>query len=101
MAYSDPISFEEKIPVAAAFLRLCEGGLGYFDGLIADDRTPLEMRSACLDVLVEKILCEAKMHGINQVIAFTDNPRVIERSKRFKFQENHKKMICLDLSESI
>lgn len=79
------VVYSNHIPVAAGFIRNCEGGIALFDSLIADPECNSEIRDECLDALVSHILRTAKEEGFIRMLAYTLNNRTLERSKNHGF----------------
>lgn len=81
------ISFYGFIPICAGFLRKCEKNIGIFDSLIADPRVRGEIRNLGIEKVISEILNVAKKEGINDILAFTASACVMERARKFQFQE--------------
>lgn len=77
--------YSNYVPVAAGFLRRCEGNISLLDSLIADPECSFEVRNACIDLLVSHLLSEAKKYDIKRVISYSVNVRTLERSKKHGF----------------
>lgn len=69
-------------PVAAGFLRKCEGNYAFFDGLITNPGHPSEYRSKALDLLIKKLVKRAKGR---KILAFTTDNGILTRAKKHGF----------------
>lgn len=66
-------------PVAACFLRRCEGNVGIVEGLTSNpDATP-PLRHAALDAAISCVCDEAKAREITKLMAWTVEDSVITR----------------------
>ncbi len=74
-------------PLAAGFLRLVEGNYGLIDGLITKPFVGLgnRRRSEALDLIVEKIIHEAKVLGLKKIFAFSSDKATLTRSLKHGF----------------
>ena len=82
--------------IAAGFLRITEG-LGIFDSMITNPEMPAETRHAALEVLFDSLLELAKIYSLKQLIGFSVEASMIERSKRFGFVESPYKLVTMKL----
>lgn len=94
------IAYEDELPVAAGFLRLCEGGFGMIDSLITDPTAPGELRNEALDKITHCILQYAKSNNINNIIAFSRDNNTLTRSLKHGFSLiDDYKVISIKLKE--
>lgn len=91
------LSFYEKEPIAAGFLRSCEGSVGLFDSFIANPFSEFEIRDVCLDQVVLYLLKEARERGLNQIFGFSKNKRILERAFKHGFIQMPHRVISLNL----
>lgn len=92
------IAYWGDTPTATIFLRICEGGVGIIEGLTTDPRVKSNKRHKALDVLVERILLEARHLGIEAILAYSVDAGTIERSFSHGFIELPHKLLVADLS---
>jgi len=85
----------KNVPVAVAFLRVVEGGMGMIDGFLADPDVDIKIRNECLDELISDIIRMAEFNGMNGVIGLSVNKRVIARAKRLGFSIMEHKLVSL------
>lgn len=79
------IAYEDELPLAAGFLRRCEGGFGMIDSLITDPTAPSELRNEALDKITICILQYAKTNNINNIVAFSRDDNTLKRSLKHGF----------------
>lgn len=92
------VIFERGTPVAAGFLRKCEGSLAIFDGLVTDPNAESSQRNQALDLLVSQLIKTAKELELKGIIAWTREDVVLMRSYRHGFKKLPETVIALDLS---
>lgn len=80
------VAYERGEPIACAFLRNMEGTCAMFDGLCTNPDAPGDMRSYAIDLLVEKVIKEAKHLGYKGILAFTVDYSTLMRSQKFGFR---------------
>lgn len=94
------IAFHLDTPIAAGFLRRCEGKhLAMFDSLIADPRIDKDLRSKCIDKVVENIIDEAKKQDLTNILAFSYNKNTLLRAERYGFKKQNFTLISLNLND--
>ena len=81
------MAFYDDIPVAAAFLRQCEGGLGIMDSLISDPEVMGAIRHVALDRLFQKIIERGTDIGLKAIIGYTVDDSTHSRSVRHGFKQ--------------
>lgn len=92
------IAYKEGQPVAAAFLRNCEGGVGVFDSMITNPKTPLFTRHIAIEILIDKVMIYARENRVRRLLAFTTNDGILRRSKKRGFVQQPHSVISLMLS---
>ena len=87
-------------PVAAAFLRMVEGGYAQIDTLVSNAATPSEMRHEGISKCVDKLIQEAKNLKLHGILATTKDETTITRALSLGFHvvTDHK-VIALSLKE--
>ena len=93
------VCYYDELPIAMAFIRRCESSVMIFDSLIADPESDPIIRDQCVDVLVSKILSEAKKKRIDKVIAFSNQKRTLDRAFRHGFIKTDYQVITLNLKD--
>jgi hypothetical protein len=88
---------KDGVPIAAAFLRTCEGKVGWFDSLVSNPAVALYTRHLAIEALIDKILLTAKENGFNRVIAFSIDDGTIRRSEKRGFIKQKHTVISLVL----
>lgn len=92
------ISFYNGIPVSAIFLRNVEGsGYGMIDSMVTDPRVDAEVRDCSNDLVVEKLLKEAKRLNYKKIIAFSTDKMTLTRANAFQFNVLPHSVIATDL----
>lgn len=91
------VAFNEGTPVAAGFLRKCEGGYCLIDSLISNPNEPSAIRNKALDSISMACVELAKAHKFKHIIAFTVDKNVILRSEKHGFRLLPHSIIGLDL----
>jgi len=92
------IAFDEQDePVAAAFLRQIEGGMGLFDGLISNGHMTADLRDAGLDAVVLALIARARELNITRIMAFSEDEGTLKRSLRHGFVHLKHTTIALKL----
>ncbi len=82
------IAFENDRPVAAAFLRKCEGPFAIMDSLITDPDAPGQVRNDAIDSMVQALVALGEDLCLKAIICSTSNESVIARAKRHGFTES-------------
>lgn len=76
---------EGVVPIAAAFIRRCEGDYAIFDSLISNPKLEGAIRNEAIDLLVDEIVKKAQDMGIKQLFAYSVDDRTLERAFRHGF----------------
>lgn len=92
------VVYERGTPVAAGFLRSCEGNIAVFDGLVTDPNAESSQRNQCLDLLVSQLIKTAKELELKGIIAWSKDEFTLLRSYRHGFKKLPETVIALDLS---
>lgn len=87
LAYEAPkagyiVMDEFNFPVAAGFLRKCEGNYAFIDGFITNPCHPPEIRNKALDLLTKRLVRRAKGR---KILAFTTDNCILTRAKKHGF----------------
>ena len=80
------VAKENKIPVAAGFLRRVEGGFGQIDTLVTNPDMPPELRNDSIDMVVRNLISDAKSLNFKGIICYSRDSNTLARSKSFGFQ---------------
>lgn len=95
------VAYNKQEPIAAGFVRKVEGGYGQLDGLVSNPTAPGSYRHKAIDSVVTQLFKEAKKAGITQLISFTRDKSVLERSVKHGFiQMDDYTLIGVDLLSS-
>lgn len=89
--------YSNYIPVAAGFLRECEGNVAIFDSLVADPDCRFEIRDSCIDLLVKHMLRAAREKGFKKILGYSVNKRTLERSLNHGFATQPHTVISISL----
>lgn len=73
--------------VCAGFLYLTNSGIGLLENYISNPEASKELRDEGLDELTHSLLALAKENGVVALRCETKMQQVIERAKKFNFQE--------------
>lgn len=84
-------------PIACAFIRAVEGGYAQLDGLASNPSAPGEMRHSAIDLVVEKVMKEAKALGYKGMLAYSVDAATLMRSIRHGFKVMPHVLIVADL----
>lgn len=77
------IVLDGENPIAAGFLRQCEGYNGILDSFISDPTAPAEDRDKAMDLLLNRLINHSKKVGIKLLIGFTVDSFTLSRAKKF------------------
>lgn len=77
--------FKEDAPICCAFLRICEGGLGIFEGLCTNPKMAPQVRNDAIEFATKVIFEEAKKSNIHRILAYSVDTSTIERGKNHGF----------------
>lgn len=89
-------------PVAAAFLRMVEGGFAQLDTLVSNSKKPSEMRHLGISRCVEELIQEAKKLKLHGILATSKDETTITRALSLGFRViTEQKLIALSLKEPI
>lgn len=91
------VVFERGTPLAAGFLRRCEGGIAIFDGLVTDPGAESTQRNVALDLVVSQLIKTAKELKLKGIIGWSRDNLVLLRSYRHGFKELPETVITLSL----
>lgn len=91
------IAFYAGNPVAAAFLRRCEGHWGLLEGMTSNPDTPAHIRHAALDAITTALVEQAKLFDMTMILAWTLDSSTLVRSARHGFRKLPETMIVKDL----
>lgn len=80
------IFFDGNRPIAAGFLRKCEGEMGIIDSFITSPGEPPELRNKALDILTKRLVHTANKLGISKLLAFSLDQNTIMRGLRHGFE---------------
>lgn len=89
---------ERGEPIACAFIRQMEGSACMLDGLATNPDAPWDMRDTAIDMVVEKILIEAKFLGYKGIMAFSSDASTLTRSARHGFTVKDHVLIVASLT---
>lgn len=93
------VMLDDKILVAAGFLRKVEGGFGMLDGYITNPACSSEQRHAALDGITSKLILVAKQICPSGIFIHTSNKGIISRAENFGFKVIADEMLTLGGSE--
>lgn len=86
------------LPIAACFLRRCEGNLGIVDGLCSNPEASSELRHAALDLAISAVCEEAKTREITNLIAWSiDTSALLRGCQRHGFLQTHYTLMTRNL----
>lgn len=79
------IAYLGQQPIAAGFLRRVEGGFGQIDTLVSNAHFGSQIRHNAIDKVVSSLLDDAKVLGLEGIIAFTSDTGVLKRAEAMGF----------------
>lgn len=94
------IAHEGPIIIAAGFLRMVEGNVGMIDTLVTDKHVFSSMRHEGLNMLVEKLIKDAKHMKLLGIVCNTVDEGVINRAKSLSFNIQPNYLLSLHLGDS-
>lgn len=85
--------------VAGCWVYLNDSPVGFLDPLVANPEVDRGIRNKALDILVESVLCECAILGLEVLQATTKLPPVLDRASRhgFRVVESCVTLIAKDL----
>jgi hypothetical protein len=84
------MAYQDDIPIAASFLRKCEGNYAIIDSLITDPGAPSDKRHDAIDLITGNLISLAKDLGFKSLLCFSIDDSTIARARRHGFTEtNH------------
>lgn len=109
MKYLDPkelpaigfIVFDGETAICAAFLRRCEGNLGFIEGLASNPDIPGPIRHIAIDGVVSRVIQEAKDREMTNLMAWSVDTSTLERSAKHGFKKLQQTLIAKDLTEEL
>lgn len=91
------IAFERLKPLAAVFLRKCEGNIGIVDSLITNPTVEAKIRDLTLDILINHIVSVAKSRKIKFLLGYTKDENTLMRSIRLGFEQSPHTTVVMNL----
>ncbi len=88
-----------RAPIAAGFIRRCEGGYALLDGYITDPTAPGEAGDAALDLLTAHVAKAAAEMGFKLLLAFCKDENTIMRAQRHGFNVLPHAFLSLNLAK--
>lgn len=76
-------------PIAAAFIRRCEGNVGMIDGLVTNPKASSLDRHQAIDLVVQRLLAIAKTLELTRVLAFSTDEGTLRRSEKHGFRKTN------------
>jgi hypothetical protein len=83
------VAWQEGRPVAAGFLRRCEGGMGMLDSFVSDPNAPAADRHEALELLTQRVMKAAEDAGLSGLLATSQDENTIARAIRNGFVPTH------------
>lgn len=93
------VVLERGTPIAAGFLRRCEGDVAIFDGLVTDPNADSSQRNQALDALVLALIDKAKELKLKGIIAWTRDKNTLMRGLKHGFVSETSTVLALNLSD--
>jgi N-acetylglutamate synthase-like GNAT family acetyltransferase len=85
-------------PIAACFLRRCEGNVGIVEGLTSNPESTSSLRHVAIDAAIRVICEEAKAREISKLLAWTvDSSTLLRGCERHGFVQSHQTLLTKDL----
>lgn len=79
------IVFHEKTPVCVAFLRICEGDMGFFEGLTTNPECHSLIRNIAIDIVTNQIIKKSKDLCMKRIFAWSVDKGTLLRSEKHGF----------------
>lgn len=83
--------------IAAAFLRMVEGGFGMIDSIIADPDSKRNVRSEAIDLITLALLAKAKNLNLKGILGLTLHAGTLERAIKLGFVQQPHSVMVFDL----
>lgn len=93
------MAWHHNKPVAAIFLRRCEGRTGIVDSLITNPEESPEVRNFALDELIKFIIEKAPKYNITHLLGFSRDENTITRATRLGFVQSPYTVVAMELSK--
>lgn len=91
------IAFKNSHPVCAAFLRVCEGGVGMLEGLVSNPDLPLFTRHLGIESVIDRLILTAKEKHIRRLVSFSVDESTIKRVSKRGFKKQPHVVMTLTL----
>lgn len=79
------LAVEDGVGIAAGFIRLVEGDMGFMDSFISNPSCSAELRDLALDQIGIKLIKIAKANKIKRLIAFSVDNNTLTRACKHGF----------------
>lgn len=89
----------EDRPVAAGFIRKCEGNFAIFDSMVTNPQVLGSIRHEAMDEVFKGLISLAKDLKISKIIGFTIDENTLVRSQKFGFTRTDYALMALDLEK--
>jgi hypothetical protein len=86
-------------PVAAGFIRKCEGNFAIFDSMVTNPQVHGSIRDESMDALFEGLIALAKDLNISKIIGFTIDENTLVRSQKFGFERTPYALMSIDMDK--
>jgi hypothetical protein len=90
------ILFHENLPVVTAFLRVCEGDMGFLEGLTTNPEAHSLIRNIGIDAITNQIVKKSKDLGMKRIIAWSLDSGTLLRSEKHGFLRSPFTLIVRD-----
>ncbi len=91
------VALRNHVPIAAAFIRKCEGRIAIFDSLITNPAITLFTRHCAIEKLIERTILVAKTLGYYRILALSVDEGTIRRAKLHGFVKLHSSAMSLSV----
>lgn len=88
---------DQSNPVAAGFIRRCEGGMAIIDSAVTKPDAEAVVRHKAMELLGKSILEVCASQGYHRVISFSVDENTLKRLQTMGFQQSPLAVMSLDL----
>lgn len=93
------VAYVDTLPIACAFIRMCEGSVAMIDGLVSNPFASSSDRHLAIDEIVCGLLTYARAKNIRQILSYSIDEGTIKRSESHGFVRLPHVLIGIDLGE--
>lgn len=93
------LAFKDNKPIAAGFIRQCEGDYGLIDSFITNPTALPSHRDEALNLVTKQLVIKAKAMRLKMLTAYTTDENTRVRAEKHEFVKLPHSVMVLDLSK--